>query len=251
MDGLAGKRVLVTGASRGIGAAAARACVAAGARVAMVARDTERLADLAGELGPDALAIPCDVARYREMEAAVEATVGAFGGLDVLVANAGVIAPIAPFVETDPEAWLRTQEINLGGMYHALRAAWPTMAAAGSGRFVCLSSGAAHSPMEGWSAYCASKAGALMLMRAADLEGRAQGIRAVALRPGTVDTDMQGDIRASGIGAISRMDRSAHIAPATVAQAIVALAGPPGDAYLGAEVSLRDAGVRAALGIDA
>lgn len=249
MNGMAGKTVLVTGASRGIGAATSRACAAAGARVAMVARDTERLADLAGELGPDALAIPCDVARYREMEAAVEATLGAFGRLDVLVANAAVIAPIAAFGETDPEAWLRAQEINLGGMYHALRAAWPVMSAAGSGRFVCLSSGAASRPLEGWSAYCASKAGALMLMRAADMEGRAKGIRAVGLSPGTVDTDMQGDIRASGIGAISRMDRSEHIAPEVVARALVALAGPPGDAYLGQEVSLRDAGVRAALGI--
>lgn len=248
---MTGKSVLITGASRGIGAATARAFVAAGARVAMVARDMDRLADLAGELGPDALAIPCDVARYREMEAAVEATVKAFGGLDVLVANAGVIAPIAPFGATDPESWLRTQEINLGGMYHGLRAAWPVMAAAGSGRFVCLSSGAASRPLEGWSAYCASKAGAQMLMRAADLEGRAKGIRAVGLSPGTVDTDMQGDIRASGIGAISRMARSEHVSPDLVARALVALAGPSGDAFLGQEVSLRDAGVRAALGIGA
>jgi NAD(P)-dependent dehydrogenase (short-subunit alcohol dehydrogenase family) len=251
MGELTGKTVLVTGASRGIGAAAARSFVAAGARVAMVARDVDKLAALAGELGSDALAIPCDVARYREMEAAVQATVGAFGGLDVLVANAGVIAPIAPFGETDPEAWLRTQEINLGGMYHGLRAAWPVMAAAGSGRFVTLSSGAASRPLEGWSAYCASKAGAQMLMRAADLEGRAKGIRAVGLSPGTVDTDMQGDIRASGIGAISRMDRSEHISPERVARAVVALSGPAGDRYLGQEVSLRDAAVRAALGISA
>jgi len=243
--------VLVTGASRGIGAATARAFVTAGARVAMVARDMDRLADLAGELGPAALAIPCDVARFREMEAAVQASVAAFGGLDVLVANAAVIAPIAPFGETDPEAWLRAQEINLGGMYHGLRAAWPVMAAAGAGRIVTVSSGAAHRPLEGWSAYCASKAGALMLMRAADLEGRALGIRAVGLSPGTVDTDMQGAIRESGIGAIARMDRSEHIAPATVAQALVALAGAPGDAFLGQEASLRDAATRAALGLGA
>ncbi len=251
MDGIAGKSVLITGASRGIGAAAARAFVAAGARVALVARDVDRLAELAGELGPDALAIPCDVARYREMAAAVEATVGAFGALNVLVANAGVIAPIAPFGATDPEAWVHAQNINLAGMYHGMRAVWPVMAAAGSGRIVTLSSGAATRPLEGWSAYCASKAGALMLMRAVDLEGRGHGIRAVGLSPGTVDTDMQGDIRASGIGAIARMQRSEHVSPEFVARALVALSGPLGDAHLGQEVSLRDAGTRTALGLDA
>ncbi|TDL89369.1 SDR family oxidoreductase [Meridianimarinicoccus aquatilis] len=243
------KTVLITGASRGIGAATARAFAAQGAQVALVARSSGALSDLAGALGSAALAIPCDVSRYREVAAAVEVAVRTFGRLDVLVNNAGVIDPIAPFGDTDPEAWAKTQEINVNGVYHGMRAAWDVMAEQGGGTILTVSSGAASRPLEGWSAYCASKAAAAMLTRSADLEGRALGIRAIGLSPGTVDTDMQGDIRASGIGAISQMDRSEHISPDWPAQALVWLAGSGGDAFLGQEVSLRDASIRAAMGL--
>ena len=245
------KTVLITGASRGIGAAAARAFVADGAQVALLARSREALTDLVGELGPQALAIPCDVSRYWEVEAAVKATVEAFGALDVLINNAGVIAPIAPFGETDPEAWAKTQEINVNGVYHGMRAAWPVMTAAGGGTILTVSSGAASRPLEGWSAYCASKAAAAMLTRSADLEGRALGIRAIGLSPGTVDTEMQGEIRSSGIGPLAQMERSEHIPPDWPARALVWLAGPEGDGYLGQEVSLRDAEIRASVGLGA
>lgn len=252
MDEASRKTVLITGASRGIGAATARAFAAQGARVALVARSREALSELAGELGEAALAIPCDVSRYWEVAAAVDATVKTFGRLDVLVNNAGVIAPIAPFGQTDPEAWAKTQEINVTGVYHGMRAAWEVMIGqAGGGTILTVSSGAASRPLEGWSAYCASKAAAAMLTRSADLEGRTLGIRAIGLSPGTVDTDMQGDIRDSGIGAISQMARSEHIPPDWPARALVWLAGPGGDEHLGQEVSLRDPAIRAAAGLGA
>lgn len=245
------KTVLITGASRGIGAATARAFVASGARVALVARSGAALTDLAAELGPDTLALPCDVSSFDQVADAVARTVEAFGGLDVLVNNAGVIAPIAPFGDTDPTAWAATQAINANGVYFGMRAAWPVMVAAGGGKILTVSSGAASNALEGWSAYCASKAAAAMLTRCADLEGRALGIRATGLSPGTVETDMQGDIRASGIGAIARMAPSDHIPPDWPARALVWLAGPEGDAFAGREVSLRDPDIRARIGLAA
>lgn len=118
MTDLTGHVALITGASRGIGAAAARAFVAAGARVALVARSEDAIADLTAELGAKAIAIPCDVSRYWEVEAAVAATVKTFGKLDILVNNAGVIDPVAPLATSDPEAWGHVIDINLKGVYH-------------------------------------------------------------------------------------------------------------------------------------
>ncbi len=251
MAALAEKSVVLTGASRGIGRAAAHALVAAGAQVALLARDGDALSELAGELGQQAVAIPCDVGRRWEVAAAMEAAASTLGRIDALIINAAVIEPIAPLTETDPEAWARLMEINLTGVFHCLHAALPFMLAGGGGTVLSLSSGAAHRPLEGWSGYCASKAGAAMLLRSVDLEYRDRGIRAIGLSPGTVDTDMQGAIRASGIGDIAGMDRSEHLPPETVAAALVWLAGPEAADLAGQEVSLRDAALRARMGLSA
>ena len=92
---MTGKGVVITGASRGIGEATARMMAAAGAQVALLARNGDAVADIAGDIGPNALAIPCDVARYWEVEAAISAAAREFGSLDVVINNAGVIEPIA------------------------------------------------------------------------------------------------------------------------------------------------------------
>jgi len=247
---LTGKTALITGASRGIGAAAARAFAEAGARVALISRSEEAIAALAGEIGPEsALAIPCDVSRFWEMRAAVDATVSTFGGLDILVNNAGVIEPIAHLVDSDPEAWGHAIDINLKGVYHGMRAAMPVMLAAGGGTILTVSSGAAHGPVEAWSHYCASKAGAAMLTRSADKEGRDAGIRAMGLSPGTVATEMQREIKASGINPVSQLDWSAHIPPEWPAKCLVWMATPEADDYLGQEIALRDEAIRARLGL--
>ena len=150
MPDLSGRTVLITGASRGIGASAARAFAQAGARVALLARGAGAIADLAGEIGENALAIPCDVARWSEVARAVDAAVETFGSLDVIVNNAGVIEPIAPLVESDPDAWGAAIDVNLKGVYHGIRAALPVMLAQGSGTIVTVSSGAAHRALAGW-----------------------------------------------------------------------------------------------------
>ncbi|SMX40444.1 SDR family oxidoreductase [Maliponia aquimaris] len=246
---LSGKTVLITGASRGIGAETARAFAAAGAKVALVARSSDAIADLAGEIGPQAVAIPCDIARYWEVSKAVEACTKAHGGLDILVNNAGVIEPVAHLAEADPDRWGEVIDINLKGVFHGMRAALPGMLAAGGGTVLTIGSGAAHGPVEGWSHYCASKAGALMLTKMLHNEYGDQGIRAISLSPGTVATQMQREIKASGINPVSQLDWSDHIPPEWVAKALLWMCGAAADDYLGGEVSLRDEGVRRAVGV--
>lgn len=244
-----GKTVLITGASRGIGESAARVFAEAGANVALVARNEQAIADLTAELGEKALAIPCDVSRYWEVETAVNACVQTFGGLDVLINNAGAIEPISHLSDADPEAWGHVIDINLKGVFHGMRAAMPHMFEAGGGTILTIGSGAAHGPVEAWSQYCASKAGALMLTRMIDKESRDKGIRAISLSPGTVATQMQRDIKASGINPISQLDWEDHIPPDWPAKTLLWMCGTAADDFLGSEVSLRDEGIRKLVGL--
>ncbi len=246
---LTGKVVLITGASRGIGAAAAREFADAGAKVALVARGADQIADLAGEIGENAVAIPCDISRYWEVEQAVENCIKAFGRLDVLINNAGVIEPVSHLAEADPDAWGQVIDINLKGVFHGMRAALPVMLENGGGRILTIGSGAAHGPVEGWSHYCSSKAGALMLTRMANKEYGDKNIRAISLSPGTVATQMQKEIKASGINPVSQLDWSDHIPPEWVAKTLVWMCGSDADTFLGDEVSLRDPDIRKKVGV--
>ena len=249
MADVSGKTVMITGASRGIGAAAARVFADAGAQVALLARSAGAVADLAEEIGEAAIALPCDVADHGAVEAAVRATLDRFGRLDVLIGNAGVIEPISHMASADPEAWGRAIDINLKGVFHGMRAAMPVMQEAGGGTILTVSSGAAHGPVEAWSHYCASKAGAAMLTRCADKEGRAQGIRAIGLSPGTVATEMQREIKASGINPVSQLDWDAHIPADWPARALLWMCGPEADDWLGQEISLREDDIRRRVGL--
>ncbi len=249
IDAVAGKSVLITGASRGIGAAAARAFAEAGANVALCARSAEAIAELAAEIGEQAIAVTCDVSRYWEVSAAVETCCETFGGLDVLINNAAVIEPIAHLETVDPEAWGKVVDINLKGVFHGMRAAIPVMTAAGGGTLLTVSSGAAHHPLEGWSHYCASKAGAAMLTRCADLEGRSKGLRAMGLSPGTVATQMQREIRQSGINPVAQLAWEAHVPPEWPARALVWMCTPDADEFIGQEISLRDEEIRRRVGL--
>lgn len=246
---MTGKTALITGASRGIGAATARIFAAAGANVVLTARSGDALARLVEEIGPRARAATCDVSRYDEVEAAVALAHDAFGGLDVLIGNAGVIEPISHLAEADPAAWSTVIDINLKGVFNGMRAALPGMRAAGGGTIITISSGAAHNPLEGWSHYCASKAGAAMLTECADKENRAAGLRVMGLSPGTVATQMQHEIKDSGVNPVSRLDWSDHIPPDWPARALLWMCGPDADDWLGQEISLRDAGIRARVGL--
>jgi NAD(P)-dependent dehydrogenase (short-subunit alcohol dehydrogenase family) len=178
--------------------------------------------------------------------AAIEAR---YGRLDVLINNAGVIDPIARLADADPVAWSAAVDINLKGVFYGCRAVLPMMKRQGSGTIINLSSGAAYSPLEGWSAYCSSKAGVLMLTRALHLEEAAWGLRVLGLSPGTVATEMQVKIKASGINAVAALDPSVHVPADWPARALLWMCGSGADAWLGDDVKLRDEVVRRAAGL--
>ena len=245
-----GKTVIITGASRGIGAEAGRVFAAAGANVALLARSADSLEALAAEIGDNALAIACDVADYASVEAAVQQTVERFGGVDVLINNAGVLKPIGPMVEAEPDAWGQVIDINIKGVFNGMRAVVPLMKAAGGGSVLTVSSGAAHNALEGWGAYCTSKAGAAMLTTALDLEERGNGIRAMGLSPGTVATQMQREIKASGINRVSELNWEDHVPVDWPARCLLWMCLPDADQFIGSEISLRDEEIRKRVGLE-
>lgn len=248
-DKMHGKIVVITGARGGIGAAAVRAFAASGAKVAAIARRAEDVSALASELGENILPLGCDVADLTSVQGAVSAVLDRWGRIDILVNNAAVLDPIARLADADPAEWGRAQDINLKGVFHGIRAVLPVMRAQGGGTVITVSSGAATRALEGWSAYCASKAGALMLTQALHVEEGANGIRSLGLSPGTVATDMQRKIKASGINPVSTLDWSAHIPPEWPARALVWMCGPAADRFLGGDISLRDEGLRREMGL--
>ena len=243
------KVVLVTGASRGIGAAAARAFAAAGAKVALVARSMNDIKAIADEIGDAAVATPCDVADFGQVAGAIAKAEAAFGPLDVFIGNAGLLDPISHLAEADPETWGATIDVNLKGVFNGMRAALPGMIERGAGTIITVSSGAAHGPVEAWSAYCSSKAGAYMLTRCADHENRDRGLRVMGLSPGTVATDMQRDIKASGVDPVSQLDWSVHIPAEWPAQTLVWMCTPDADEFCGTDVSLREDDIRKRVGL--
>lgn len=243
------KTILITGASRGIGAAAARAFAAQGAQVGLIARDGDALAELAADIGSHALPLPCDISDFGQLGAAVQTCTDRFGAPDVLINNAGAIEPISHLSTADPAAWGKVIDINLKGVFYGMRAVLPAMIARGSGTILTIGSGAAHGPVEGWSHYCSSKAGALMLTRMVHKEAGDKGVRALSLSPGTVATQMQREIKASGMNPVSQLDWSAHIPPEWVAQTLIWMCGEAADPWMGDEISLRDPDIRKKVGL--
>jgi NAD(P)-dependent dehydrogenase (short-subunit alcohol dehydrogenase family) len=252
MTDLAGRVAIVTGASRGIGAAAAFVLAKAGAAVMIVARDGKRVSQLAEEIvaaGGRAAALACDVADYESVRKMVAETEQQLGSIDILVNNAGVIEPISALVQSDPAAWGRSIEVNLVGAYHTAHATLPRMLEAGRGTVINISSGAAHRALEGWSAYCSAKAGLAMLTSAIALECADAGVRVFGLAPGVIDTDMQAAIRASGINRISQI-RQIDLAPVGhPAAAIHYLCTAAADDLVGKELALNDPDFRRRVGL--
>ncbi len=244
-----GKTVLITGASRGIGAEAGRVFAAAGANVALLARSKDQIEALSAALGDNAIALGCDVSDFAQVEQAVADCVARFGGLDVLIGNAGVIEPIFHLSNADPAGWGQAIDINLKGVFYGMRAALPIMRAAGGGSILTISSGAASNPIEAWSHYCASKAGAKMLTECLHLEEAHNGIRAMGLSPGTVATDMQRAIKTSGINPVSQLDWDDHIPADWPARALLWMCSEDADEFLGAEISLRSEDIRKRAGL--
>jgi NAD(P)-dependent dehydrogenase (short-subunit alcohol dehydrogenase family) len=185
--GISGRRILITGAARGIGAATARRLHARGARLVLAGIEPDLLARTAAECG-DALAVVCDVRDREQVEAAVEAAVEHLYGLDVVVANAGVAAQL-PLVGGDPAVFERTIEVNLLGSYYTLRAAGPHIAhPQGYALAIASLAAAVHPPLLG--AYCASKAGVEALADSLRIELAPSGARVGVAYFAELDTDM-------------------------------------------------------------
>jgi NAD(P)-dependent dehydrogenase (short-subunit alcohol dehydrogenase family) len=192
---LAGKSVLITGAARGIGAALARRAAARGARVSLVGLEPELLAAVADELGPEHLWVEADVTDPDALQAAVARTVETFGGLDVVVANAG-IAPLTTVATSSARALARTIEVNLIGAMLTAHAALPEISKR-RGHVLLISSAAAFTVLPGMSAYCAAKAGLERFGDALRLEVAHRGVTVASAHPTWIDTDLVRDTEAA------------------------------------------------------
>lgn len=185
---VAGRAVLVTGAARGIGAETARRLAARGARVSLVGLEPEELERVAAQCGGDAMWVEADVTDPDSIQAAVDATVDRFGGLDALVANAG-IAPFGTVATMDPVAFERVVEVNLLGVWRTVRVALPHLLER-RGYLLIVASLAVAAQAPGFSAYAASKAGVEAFANCLRLEVRHRGVDVGVAYYSWIDSDM-------------------------------------------------------------
>ena len=210
MSSLQDRVALITGASRGIGAATGRALAAAGARVALASRSGD------GAGVPGAFAQACDVRDPASLEAMVAATVDHFGGLDILVVNAGVGA-YGPFLDLPVEDIEEMINVNVKGAIYAVRAALPALLKSDAADLVTIASEAGRRGLPYEAVYCASKFAQVGLTRALDHELREHGIRCTNVCPGGVATDF-----AMGRGRTPDMPQLAGMMrPQDVAEAVM------------------------------
>lgn len=254
---LRGRTALVTGGGRGIGRAVALALARCGARAVVTARTRPQIEAVAGEierLGGQALAVTCDVSRENDVRRLFDEV----GPVDILINNAGVIHPIAPVASAETEAWLKNIAINLNGVFLTCRYALPAMLERGWGRIVNVSSGAARGSTSGWSAYSASKAGMEAFTSVLAREVGERGVRANAVRPGIVDTDMQAEIRDSGEEQFGRenlerfrgyKERGVLRSPEHPARLILWLLAPEAEGVNGEVLAIDDPEVAARIGL--
>jgi NAD(P)-dependent dehydrogenase (short-subunit alcohol dehydrogenase family) len=215
---LTGKVALVTGGSRGIGLATARALLAAGARAAITATSDDTLRSAAEQLregsgAADLLTLRADVRREDDVASAMASVARHFGGIDLLVNNAG-IGLFRAVAETSPDEWRAIIDTNLTGVFHCCRAVLPHLRARGGGWIVNVSSLSATHPFANGAAYCASKAGLIAFSESLMQEVRHEGIRVSCVLPGSVRTGFMG--RSGSEGAWK-------LAPEDVAQVVVDL----------------------------
>ncbi|MGC5173295.1 SDR family NAD(P)-dependent oxidoreductase [Micromonospora sp. DT81.3] len=190
---LSGLVAIVTGGGRGLGRGMALALSAAGAKVAVVARTKGQLGEtvrLIETAGGRVLAVPADVTDHSAVETMVATVHRELGEIGLLVNNAGVTGKPGPIWDSDPEDWQHTVDVNLNGTYLCSTAVGRLMLEQGAGRIVNVASGAALGPILNGSGYATSKAAVLRLTECLAADGRAHGIKAFAIDPGSVRTAM-------------------------------------------------------------
>ena len=197
---LEGKVALITGAGSGIGRASALRLAGEGARVVVadVALDKAReTVDLVAKLGGEAAAVQADVSRESDAEAMARKSVEAYGGLHVLFSNAGIFSPLdGPIVDLDPEVFDHVVDVNMKGMFLTTKHAVPAIIESGGGSIIMTSSVAALTGSTS-TAYPTSKGGVLAFMKACARQYGARGVRVNAILPGSIDTPIHDDVRAS------------------------------------------------------
>ena len=210
MESLEGRVALVTGASRGIGAAIARRLAAEGVRLGLASRSGD-------DLGmADVVARSCDVRDPQSLAAMVDATVDRFGGLDIVVVNAGVGA-YGPFLELPSDQLEQMIDVNVNGVIYTIRAALPRLLESPAGDIVTIASEAGRRGLPLEAVYCASKFAQVGLMSALDHELRERGVRCTSICPGGVATDF-----AMGQGRTPDMPQLAGMMkPEDVAEAVM------------------------------
>ncbi len=191
--------VIITGASRGIGRATALALAQMGAALTINARSAEALAQVQKEIeaaGGRATMLAADISDPDAAASLVQRAVDAFGGVDVVINNAGVLEPVARIAQADPAQWLRNFEVNIWAPFLLTQAALPHLRRSPHARVINVSSGVVNKAIAGWSAYSASKAALNKFNEILAVEE--PEIMTLAVRPGSVDTAMQGTLRAQG-----------------------------------------------------
>jgi len=180
--------VVITGAANGIGTALAEAYLEGGAMLALMDRDP-KVHDVAARLGERSRGFVCDIADEGQVRATVESIVTAFGGIDMLINNAGIGSMIEAN-ELSLTEWNRVISVNLTGQFIVTKAIAPHMVKRGTGRIVFMSSQASIIGIEGHTAYCASKTGLLGMVRCLAIEWAPKGITVNAISPTVVETEM-------------------------------------------------------------
>jgi NAD(P)-dependent dehydrogenase (short-subunit alcohol dehydrogenase family) len=217
MTPLTGKVAFITGGSRGIGLATAKALVARGASVAITGTDQGRLDSAVASLGKDALGLRADVRKYTEVEDALSRTASRFGGVDILVNNAGV-GVFRSVSDMTVEEWHRILDTNLSGVFYCCHAALPHLKTRGGGWIINISSLASKNAFVNGAAYCASKSALNAFSEALMQEVRYDGVRVAYVLPGSVNT---------GFGGLSNTKSEWALMPDDVAEVIVDLIAHP------------------------
>jgi NAD(P)-dependent dehydrogenase (short-subunit alcohol dehydrogenase family) len=184
---------IITGAGRGLGRAIALALGAAGASVALAARnkqEVEETAELLREKGSPAFAMSVDMSVWQSVQSFVDHVLQEMGGVHILVNNAGIQGPIGPLVDNSVESWLNTVQVDLIGVFHGCKAVLPHMMRQRSGKIINLSGGGATAARPNYSAYAASKAAVIRLTETLAEEVKEYGIQVNALAPGAMNTQM-------------------------------------------------------------
>jgi NADP-dependent 3-hydroxy acid dehydrogenase YdfG len=230
-NNIEGKVVVITGASSGLGEATARHLSAHGAVVALGARRLERIQALADELnrnGGKAIALATDVTKHEEVKALVDAAVQAFGRIDVMVNNAGLM-PHSPLERLKIDDWNQTIDVNIKGVLYGIAAALPYMQQQKSGHIINVSSVAGRTVRPGSAVYAATKSAVLMISEGLRQEVKPYDIRTTVVSPGAIATELPNSVTEPDVaGAISKFYQQYAIPAESFARVVAfAISQPP------------------------